>query len=242
VERISFGLRIVRIDAVSDPFTLEDADLVSSAMDALLFMESMGLLSADVDRLDRSTLLDIAETAARAGIAQTDAARLMSEKDLDPATVRAFLERLGDSLRESPMPELELVSLLDLFPHDELGTLLGASESSLRRYASGARRPPDDAASSLLDRRRVSRGAYNDIGVRRWFQRQRTLLDGRTPAQPCAARTPDPRARRVRHGRRCRLPGGRLPPRRHQVAIPESSEQPDAGTATATVRCSIRDA
>ena len=87
----------VRIDAVSDPFTLEDADLVSSAMDALLFMESMGLLSADVDRLDRSTLLDIAETAARAGIAQTDAARLMSEKDLDPATVRAFLERLGDS-------------------------------------------------------------------------------------------------------------------------------------------------
>ena len=134
-------MAIVRIDAVSDPFTLEDADLVSSAMDALLFMESMGLLSADVDRLDRETLLDIAETAARAGIAQTDAARLMSEKDLEPATIRAFLERLGDSLRESPMPELELASLLDLFPHDELGTLLGASESSLRRYASGARRP-----------------------------------------------------------------------------------------------------
>ena len=185
----------VRIDAVSDPFTLEDADLVSSAMDALLFMESMGLLSADIDRLDRATLLDIAETAARAGIAQTDAARLMSAKDLDPATVRAFLERLGDSLRESPMPELELASLLDLFPHDELGTLLGASESSLRRYASGARRPPDDIAARAHYLSIVVgylRGAYNDIGVRRWFQRRRTLLDGRTPAQVLRGKwTPD---------------------------------------------------
>ena len=193
----------VRIDAVSDPFTLEDADLVSSAMDALLFMESMGLLSADVDRLDRDTLLDIAETAARAGIAQTDAARLMSEKELDPAKVRAFLERLGDSLRESPMPELELASLLELFPHDELGTLLGASESSLRRYASGARRPPDDIAARAHYLSIVVgylRGAYNDIGVRRWFQRRRTLLDGRTPAQFLRGKwTPDSEgAQRVR--------------------------------------------
>jgi hypothetical protein len=196
-------MAIVRIDAVSDPFTLEDADLVSSAMDALLFMESMGLLSADVDRLDRDTLLDIAETAARAGIAQTDAARLMSEKDLEPATIRAFLERLGDSLRESPMPELELASLLDLFPHDELGTLLGASESSLRRYASGARRPPDAIAARAHYLSIVVgylRGAYNDIGVRRWFQRRRTTLEGRTPAQLLRGKwTPDSEgAQRVR--------------------------------------------
>lgn len=193
----------VRIDAVAAPFTLEDADLVSSAMDALLFMESMGLLSTDVDRLDRATLLDVAETAARAGIAQTDAVRLMSEKDLDPATVRTFLERLGDSLRESPMPELELASLLDLFPHDELGTLLGASESSLRRYASGARRSPDDIAARAHYLSIVVgylRGAYNDIGVRRWFQRRRTMLDGRTPAQLLRGKwTPDSEgAQRVR--------------------------------------------
>ena len=25
-------------------------------------------------------------------------------------------------------------------------------------------------------------GSYNDIGVRRWFHRKRTLLDGRAPA------------------------------------------------------------
>ena len=193
----------VRIDAVSDPFTLEDADLVSSAMDALLFMEAMGLLSSDVERLDRATLLDIAATAAAAGIAQTDAARLMSEKELDPATVRAFLERLSDSLRESPMPEMELASLLELFPHDELGKLLGASESSLRRYASGARRSPDDIAARAHFLSNVVgylRGAYNDIGVRRWFQRRRTVLDGRAPAQLLRGRwDPDSeQAQRVR--------------------------------------------
>ena len=27
------------------------------------------------------------------------------------------------------------------------------------------------------------KGAYNDIGVRRWFDRKRTLLRGRSPAQ-----------------------------------------------------------
>ena len=26
-------------------------------------------------------------------------------------------------------------------------------------------------------------GAYNEIGVRRWFERRRTRLDGNTPAQ-----------------------------------------------------------
>ncbi len=26
-------------------------------------------------------------------------------------------------------------------------------------------------------------GSYNDIGIRRWFHRKRTLLDGRAPAQ-----------------------------------------------------------
>ncbi len=25
-------------------------------------------------------------------------------------------------------------------------------------------------------------GSYNEVGIRRWFQRKRTLLDGRSPA------------------------------------------------------------
>ena len=86
----------------------------------------------------------------------------------------------------SPMSEPELAALLEPFPHDELGTLLGASGSSRRRYASGARRPPDDIAARAHHLSIVIgylRGAYDDIGVRRWFHRRRTLLDGRAPGQ-----------------------------------------------------------
>ena len=43
-------------------------------------------------------------------------------------------------------------------------------------------------------------GSYNDIGVRRWFQRQRTRLDGRAPADLLTGEwdPDDPGARRVR--------------------------------------------
>jgi len=155
-------------------------------MEALLRLDAMGLLAANVGQLDRSTLVQIAKVAAGAGIAVTDAAVLMGAQDLDPATVRALLDRVSDALRESPMPQTELVSLLGLFDHDALARLLGASESSLRRYASGARRPPDEVAARAHFLSIVVgylRGAYNDIGMRRWFDRPRTQLGGRTPAQ-----------------------------------------------------------
>ncbi|MGH2596009.1 MAG: hypothetical protein ACRDH7_08610 [Actinomycetota bacterium] len=176
----------VRVASVTDPFAEDDPSLVVAAMEALLRLEAMGLLTSDVGKLDRSTLLGIAEAAARAGIAQTEAARLMGARHLDPETVREFLDRVTESLLESPMPGTELVSLLELFDHDELARLLGSSESSLRRYASGARRTPDDLAARAHFLSLVVgylRGAYNDIGVRRWFARPRTTLGGKTPAQ-----------------------------------------------------------
>jgi len=164
----------------------DDPALLGSAMEALLRLDAMGLLAANVAQLDRSTLVQIAKVAAGAGIAVTDAAVLMGAQDLDPATVRALLDRVSDALRESPMPQTELVSLLGLLDHDALARLLGASESSLRRYASGARRPPDEVAARAHFLSIVVgylRGAYNDIGMRRWFDRPRTQLGGRTPAQ-----------------------------------------------------------
>jgi hypothetical protein len=56
----------------------------------------------------------------------------------------------------------------------------------MRRYASGSRPTPDAVAARLHFLARVLaelRGAYNDIGVRRWFQRKRTVLRKRSPAQ-----------------------------------------------------------
>jgi hypothetical protein len=63
--------------------------------------------------------------------------------------------------------------------------LLTVSVSSLKRYQSGERDTPDDVAARLHFLALVVgdlAGSYNEIGVRRWFHRKRTLLDGRTPA------------------------------------------------------------
>ena len=69
---------------------------------------------------------------------------------------------------------------------DLLTRLLGISQSSARRYISGGRSTPDRIADLLHFLAFVVgdlAGAYNDIGVRRWFDRPRERLEGRTPAQ-----------------------------------------------------------
>ena len=96
-------------------------------------------------------------------------------------TVRALYE----ALEASPVPSREWPSLLGTLGLDLLTRLLGVSASSIRRYASGARRTPDDAAVRRHFLALVVgelAGAYTDIGVRRWFDRPRTALSGRAPS------------------------------------------------------------
>ena len=60
------------------------------------------------------------------------------------------------------------------------------SPSSVVRYAAGRRPTPDEAAGRLHQLALIVgdlAGAFNDIGVRRWFDRPRELLGGKTPAQ-----------------------------------------------------------
>ena len=69
---------------------------------------------------------------------------------------------------------------------DVLARLLGISSSSVRRYLSGSRATPDEIAARLHFLALVIgdlAGAYNDFGVRRWFQRRRKLLGSRCAAQ-----------------------------------------------------------
>src|SRR3989304_1805044 len=87
---------------------------------------------------------------------------------------------------ESPAPRPEARSLLQRFGPDRLAQLAGASAISLRRYAAGVRGAPDDVPGRLHVLARIVgglRGAYNDQGIRRWFERRRTTLDDRTPQE-----------------------------------------------------------
>jgi uncharacterized protein (DUF2384 family) len=56
--------------------------------------------------------------------------------------------------------------------------------ASLRRYAVGSRPTPDIVAARLHVVARIVaelRGAYSEVGVRRWFERPRSALGGRSP-------------------------------------------------------------
>lgn len=73
----------------------------------------------------------------------------------------------------------------------------------MTRYERGDRRTPDEVAARLHFLALVVgdlAGAYNEIGIRRWFDRKRSALDGHSPAELLAgAWQPEhPAPRRVR--------------------------------------------
>jgi hypothetical protein len=88
-------------------------------------------------------------------------------------------------IEESHSPEHEWLSLKEIFGTNRLAALLAVSPSSVLRYRSGTRTTPDPLASRLHFLATLVgdlSGAYNEIGVRRWFERPRALLDGKAPA------------------------------------------------------------
>ena len=131
----------------------------------------------------------IAQEASTAGIGQDAAVALLQGQ---PETNRLveLMDRLEDSLAQSPLPEREVPELLRVFDRDELAALAGTSSVSLGRYLSGSRAWPDELAGRIHWLALVLsdlEGAYNRFGVRRWFDRERVQLEGRSPRQVLGA-------------------------------------------------------
>jgi hypothetical protein len=79
------------------------------------------------------------------------------------------------SIEDSPLPDQEWTALRNTLGDGLLARLCRVSEVSLRRYAARARPTPDVVAQRLHILALIVadlRGAYNDYGVRRWFQRR----------------------------------------------------------------------
>ncbi|MBI3962725.1 MAG: hypothetical protein HY335_08235 [Deinococcus sp.] len=157
----------------------------------------MGLLpdNQTIDRLDVETILQVVEYIARAGIGRSALADLKRPHSRDPAQLTATLQHLAEDLLACPAPASEWQVLRTTFGVDHLARLLGISVVSVRRYALGARRTPDDVAARVHFLALAVgdlAGAYNDIGIRRWFERRRALLGDRSPAELLAgAWSPD---------------------------------------------------
>jgi len=179
----------VQISTVAPP--LDRPSLVGPAIRLLRRALALGLLGGEerVDRLDLDLVRRIAQEASTAGIGQ-DAAVALLQGQPDANRLVGLIERLEDSLTQSPLPERELPELLRAFDRDELAALAGTTSVSLGRYLSGSRAWPDDLAARIHWLALVLsdlEGAYNRFGVRRWFDRERVQLEGRSPRRVLGA-------------------------------------------------------
>ena len=192
---------MIRIATVEAP--LNRPSLLGPAIGLVRRALAVGLLRdrERVEHLDMELLRGIAREASRAGVGHDAALELLGRPA--PGRLGAAIGRLDHALAESPMPERELAQLAEVFDVEELAELVGTSPVSLRRYAAGTRAAPDEIAARLHWLALVTSdlaGAYNRLGVRRWFDRPRSQLDGRSPRQALGRNwNPDSaRAERVR--------------------------------------------
>jgi hypothetical protein len=179
-------MSIIRIQSVSNPFNTPG--LARMAVTTIGRAEAMGLLSKDktIDCLDFAAFRRVVERISQAGIGHGFLADLTSPRNRDPKRLSTILQKLNDTLDESPVPTHEWPGLVTILGVDLLARLVGISPSSVRRYQAGSRPTPDNVAARLHFLALVAgdlAGAYNDIGIRRWFERKRTLLGGRSPAE-----------------------------------------------------------
>jgi hypothetical protein len=154
--------------------------------------EAMGLVEpiSSMDDFDVSGARKVLRSVKDAGIARSSVLELesagQSNGELSNGHDIADLMRaVIAALEASPAPNSEWRSVARVFDAEHLAPLLGISVSSLRRYQAGTRGTPDDVAARLHFLALVISdlaGAYNDIGIRRWFHRERSPLDGRTPS------------------------------------------------------------
>ena len=168
---------------------------------------AMGVLAgATVTQIDAQAVQRVLTALHKQGLIGAAPVALAPLLKKGPAQLdAATAERMADSveqlvavLDESPAPASEWSPMRAVFGDDVLGDLLGIAPASLRRYAAAERATPQTTAERLHWLAMVVSdlaGSYNDFGMRRWFERPRTQLGGKSPRALLGARwTPDDKA------------------------------------------------
>ncbi|HZR81975.1 MAG TPA: hypothetical protein VFD92_12825 [Candidatus Binatia bacterium] len=167
-------------------------DVAASALSAITRADAMGLIPEEetIDRLDAPTMRRVTRRIADRGIGKALVLELERARAPRGRDLRRILRELSAVLEDSPLPELEWPRLRDVLGLDLLTDLVGVSQPSVRRYLAGDRTTPDDVAARLHFVALVVgdlAGTYNEVGIRRWFERPRTQLAGRSPRAILAA-------------------------------------------------------
>jgi hypothetical protein len=176
---------MIQIQSAIAPFT--SPRIAFQAVTALGRADAM-LLPADehVETLDLPSFRKAVRHIHRAGIARNIQLDLGNDLANSGPGLERTLEHLNTALEESPVPEFEWSRLTELLGLELLPRLLGISATSVRRYKAAARTTPDDVADRLHFLSLIVgdlSGAYNEIGIRQWFERKRAQLDGHTPLE-----------------------------------------------------------
>lgn len=182
---------------------MEAPSVRALAIEAWRRAEAMGLVEGGDGRLEAPDVDRLVRRVREAGIARGPALRLDNVVALSVADTEALLRVVVAALDASPVPQHEWTVLTRVVEADQLAALVGISVTSLRRYASGERDTPDEIAARLHHLALIVgdlAGAYNDVGIRRWFDRRRTALRGRAPSAILtgAWNPDDPAPRQVR--------------------------------------------
>jgi hypothetical protein len=182
----------LQFESVEEPFR-SHPDLAEAALRALYTAEFVGAAPNRAHSvLGWDALLAVSNSLGSGkttlvGIQVKEAStRSWSHESAEQITsVRQMLERLLQEAEGSPRPAGEWQPVLSTLDEDLVARLVGASPSSIRRYSSGGRETPQAIAERLHFIALVLAelaGSYNDYGMRRWFTRPRSALDGRSPA------------------------------------------------------------
>ena len=173
------------------------------AVEAWRRAEAMGLVEPNARHLEAGDLARLVDRVREAGLARGPALLWDNVEPPSVAEVESLLRVIIAALEASPVAGHEWPAVSRVLDPEPLASLLNISVTSLRRYAAGQRDTPDEVAARLHHLALVVgdlSGAYNEVGVRRWFTRPRTALDGRTPAALLAGdwSPEDAAARKVR--------------------------------------------
>jgi hypothetical protein len=155
------------------------------ALEAWQRAVAMGLVEPEASRLDSDDVRRLVDRVREAGIARGPALRLDNAEVPSVAETEALLRVVVAALEASPVAKYEWPAVSRVLEPEPLASLLDISVTSLRRYLSGERDTPDEVAARLHHLALIVgdlSGAYNDVGVRRWFARPRSALGGRPPS------------------------------------------------------------